>query len=81
MWYVYILECSDRTLYTGVTTDLRRRVAEHNSGDKGAKYTRARQPVQLVYSKTFRSRSRAQQEEALIKGLSREQKHALIAGA
>lgn len=74
MYFVYIVKCCDGTLYTGITTNLDRRVGEHNSSTKGAKYTRARRPVELVYSKKFRSRSSAGKEEARIKGLTRKQK-------
>jgi len=80
MWYVYILKCKDKTLYTGVTNDLGRRVDEHNNSDLGAKYTRARRPVELVYSRRFKNRSRAQQEEWRIKKLSRGEKLGLIGG-
>ena len=48
MWYVYLLRCADATLYCGVTTDMERRLREHNAGSRGAKYTRARRPVELV---------------------------------
>ena len=72
-WFVYMLKCSDGTLYTGITTDLKRRVAEHNSA-KAAKYTRARQPVVLVFSKNAQDRSHASKEEAKLKKLSREEK-------
>ena len=51
MYYLYILKCSDGTLYTGITVDLKRRVGEHNTSKLGAKYTRSRRPVKLVYSK------------------------------
>ena len=77
-WFVYILQCSDKTLYTGVTTDLNRRVEEHNSGSKGAKYTAARRPVKMVYSEQLDSRSNAQQREYQIKSLTRRQKQQLI---
>jgi putative endonuclease len=73
-WYVYIVRCSDGTLYTGVTTDIRRRLVEHNGNGKGAKYTKARQPVVLVYSKRKKNRSYAQIEEAKLKKLPREEK-------
>ncbi len=77
-WSVYILKCADDTLYTGVTTDLKRRVAEHNAvAGKGAKYTRARQPVTLFYSEIHKDRSTAQMREAAIKKLSRIEKLAL----
>lgn len=71
VWHVYILRCADGTLYTGVTTDLVRRVEEHNASPKGARYTRARRPVALVYSERFASRSAASKREAAIKKLSR----------
>ena len=77
-WFVYILQCNDQTLYTGVTTDLDRRVEEHNSGSKGAKYTTARRPVKMVYSEQLDSRSSAQQREHQIKSLTRRQKQQLI---
>ncbi len=78
MYYLYILKCSDKTLYTGITVDLERRIKEHNDSKLGAKYTRARRPVKLVYSKKFRNRSSASKEESRIKNLSREEKLGLI---
>jgi putative endonuclease len=78
MWYVYILECADGTLYTGITNSLERRVTEHNESNIGAKYTRARRPVRLIKSFAFPDRSTAAREEARIKGLSREEKKDLI---
>ena len=72
-WHVYILECGDGTLYTGITNDLERRVDEHNAGT-GAKCTRARLPVKLVYSERKRNRSYASKREAAIKKLSRDEK-------
>ena len=77
-WFVYILRCSDGTLYTGITTDVARRVAEHNSPDKGAKYTRSRRPVERVYDKAAKSKSEAYKEEYRIKKLSRKKKLELI---
>lgn len=78
-WFVYILECADRTLYTGVTTDLQRRLDEHNHNDRlGAKYTRVRRPVSLQYHETCTDRSHACQREAAIKKLSRRAKLRLI---
>ena len=74
MWYVYILECSDQSLYTGVTKDLERRVAEHNSSKLGAKYTRGRRPVKLVYAKKVKDKAKALEEEYRIKKLSRYEK-------
>lgn len=78
-YHLYILKCADETLYTGITTDLVRRVEEHNTRSTGAKYTRARRPVELVYSKRFKDRSKASIAEAQFKKLSREEKLALIA--
>jgi len=78
MYFVYIIECSDGSLYTGVTRDLEKRILEHNSSGLGAKYTRARRPVKLVYAKRKRNRSYAQKEEARIKNLSRKEKIKLI---
>jgi putative endonuclease len=74
MYFVYILKCNDGTLYTGITSDLTRRVEEHNSSKLGAKYTKARRPVKLIYSKEFADRSAALIEEARIKKLSRSEK-------
>jgi putative endonuclease len=78
MYYVYLLECSDKSLYTGITVDLERRVKEHNSSCLGAKYTKVRRPVKLVFSKKFKTRSLATKEEMRIKGLKREEKLELI---
>ena len=77
-WYVYILECADRTLYCGITTDIDRRVDEHNSSIKGAKYTKARRPVSLVYYCERKNKSEASKEEYRIKELKREEKIKLI---
>ena len=74
MYWLYMLQCKDNSLYTGITTDLARRVKEHNSSKLGAKYTRARRPVKLVYSKEFETRSEALIEEARIKKLARVEK-------
>lgn len=78
MYYLYILKCADKTLYTGITTDLKRRVAEHNEKKLGAKYTTSRQPVRLVYSKKFKNRSLASKAEARIKKLRKAEKLELI---
>ena len=78
MNYVYILQCSDDTLYTGWTKDISRRLAAHNAG-RGAKYTRCRLPVSLIYCETQPSRSLAMQREAAIKKLTRKEKLQLIA--
>ena len=72
-WFVYIVECSDGTLYTGISTDVDKRIAKHNSG-KGAKYTRTRTPVVLKDSKEYENRSLASKEEYRIKQLSKQQK-------
>lgn len=78
MYYLYVLKCADRTLYTGITTNLVRRLAEHNTSRRGAKYTRSRRPVKLVFSKKFRTRSTATKGEARMKGLSRTEKLAVV---
>lgn len=80
-WFVYVLRCADDTLYTGVTTDVVRRVDEHNGKDaykKGAKCTRARRPVKLVYSEPCADRSSAGKREWEIKKLKRTEKEVLI---
>ena len=79
MWDVYILECNDKTLYTGVTTDINRRVGEHNRS-KGGNYTRIRMPVTLVYQESYPNRSDALKREIQIKRWSKEKKLALIKG-
>jgi putative endonuclease len=78
--FVYILKCADKTLYTGYAKDLKKRLSEHNGKSKveGAKYTRSRRPVKLMYQEVFESRSDAQQREYAIKQLSRPQKLQLI---
>lgn len=77
-WFVYMVHCSDGTLYTGVTTNLNRRLEEHNTGAAGAKYTRARRPVMLKWFERCESRSSASKREAEIKKLDREQKLRII---
>jgi putative endonuclease len=77
MAFTYILECADGTLYTGWTKDLARRVQAHNDG-RGARYTRGRRPVHLVYWETQPSRNAAQRREAVLRRLSRVQKRQLI---
>lgn len=77
MWFVYILECSDSTYYTGVTNDLKIRLDKHNSG-KGAKYTRGRLPVRLIYYEPAISQSRALKRERIIKKLTKKEKLKLI---
>jgi putative endonuclease len=75
--YVYVLRCADETLYTGYTTDVERRVAEHDAGE-GAKYTRGRTPVELVHVETFASKSAAMSREYEIKQCPRAEKERLI---
>ncbi len=82
LWQVYLLQCADQSLYAGVTTDLVRRLLQHNGQlAGGARYTKARRPVALVWSEACDSRSEAQQREYALRCLSREQKLALIASA
>ncbi len=76
---VYVVRCADDTLYTGYTTDVQRRVTEHNCG-KGAAYTRGRTPVELVHVEFFETRSDAMSREAAIKALSRTEKESLLSG-
>ena len=76
-WWVYMLRCQDGTLYTGATCDIPRRLAAHNSG-KGAKYTRGRGPVELVYREACGEKSAALRREAAVKRLSREEKLRLM---
>ena len=76
-WYVYMLRCADKSLYTGVATDIDARLATHNAG-KGAKYTRGRLPVKLVYREAVRGRSAALKREHAIKRLPRAAKKRLI---
>lgn len=78
MPYTYILQCSDGTLYTGSTTDLDRRVHEHNHSKVGAKYTKTRRPVELIYSEEFETLREAMVREAQIKKLSRGEKDKLL---
>ena len=77
MWHVYIISCSDNSLYTGTTTDISRRIREHNSG-KGGSYTRVRQPVKLVHEEACSTRSQALKREYLIKSWRRDKKLELI---
>jgi len=77
-WYVYLLRCSDDSLYCGVTVDLDRRVNEHNTSPKGAKYTRVRRPVVLAYSEIAEDRSAACKLEAQIKKLSKVKKESMV---
>lgn len=77
-WYLYILRCGDGTLYTGITTDVEKRLEVHRSG-KGAKYTRGRAPLELVYREVCGSHSDALKREMAVKKLTRIQKEAIIA--
>lgn len=73
-----MVECADGTLYSGVTTDVERRIKEHNDSPKGAKYTRAKRPVVLVYTETCADRTEATRREYMLKQLSRDEKLKLI---
>lgn len=77
---VYILRCADGSLYTGIATDVQRRLREHQSGTRGAKYLRGRAPLELVYEQAVAERASALRVENRIKRLDRRQKEALIAG-
>ena len=77
-WFVYIVSCSDGTLYTGITTDIERRMAEHNSEKAGARYTRSRRPVRLVYREAAENRSEASRREYQIKRMSSVEKKRLV---
>ena len=79
IWYLYVVRCGDGTLYTGITTDLKRRLNEHNTNNKGAKYTKTRRPISLVYYELYQSRSNAQKAEHKFKKLTRKQKEKKIA--
>lgn len=78
--YVYILECADKTLYTGYTINIEKRIREHNNSRAGAKYTKGRRPVRLVYVEIWPSSAESLRREAEIKKLSRAQKLLLISG-
>jgi putative endonuclease len=77
-YFTYMVLCADNTLYTGIATDLKRRIEEHNSSNKGAKYTKARRPVTLVYSEEHPDRSSASKREYLIKKMTKSDKQLLI---
>ena len=78
-WRVYIVSCSDGTLYTGITTDLERRIGEHNSAKGGARYTKSRQPVRLVYWEVSENRSEAARREYRIRRMPSAEKRKLAA--
>lgn len=77
MWYLYVLRCGDGTLYTGITTDVERRLEEHRQG-RGAKYTRGRGPLELAYQEKCGTHSEALKREYAVKQLTREEKEDLI---
>lgn len=77
-WYVYMIRCSDASLYTGVTTDIARRFKEHQESKKGSKYARAKIPLRVVYQETHKSRSEAQIREAQLKKLDKKEKELLV---
>lgn len=77
-WWVYLLRCSDNSLYAGVTTDIERRVKEHNNSKLGAKYTRARRPVQLAYLEKADDKSSACKREYQIRHLTKRKKEQLV---
>jgi putative endonuclease len=77
-YFIYMLRCADNTLYTGITTDIARRLQEHNIGKKWAKYTRMRRPVELIFEEAHTTRSEASKREYSIKQLSRTEKENLI---
>jgi putative endonuclease len=79
MYFVYILKCADNTLYTGITNDLEKRIEAHNSSKTGAKYTKVRRPVTLVYSEQVTDRSAALKREHILRHFSRAQKLQVIA--
>lgn len=79
MYYVYILQCADGTLYTGITTDVARRVEEHNTSVRGASYTRGRRPVILLCAKAYENRSTASKKEYRLKQMTVDQKRAWCA--
>lgn len=79
-WFVYLLRCSDGTFYTGITTDVQRRLGEHNTGCKGARYTRARRPVALVYQEHCASRAQAARREYEVRKLSHATKESMACG-
>ena len=77
-WYVYVVECADRSLYCGITTNLVRRLHEHNNTKKGAKYTKSRRPVKFVFTSQVMTRSLAASTEAKFKRLSAKKKREII---
>lgn len=80
-WFVYVVRCRDGSLYTGITTDIERRINEHNKEATAAAYTRSRRPVTLVYHERVKTRSAAARREAQIKTMEKQDKEIMIAGA
>ena len=78
MWYVYCLRCKDKSIYTGITNDLKQRVARHNQG-KGSKYTAYKRPVKLIYQEKHPDKSSALKRESYLKGLSKAEKEEIVA--
>ena len=78
-YFIYLVECSDRSYYCGYTNDLNKRIETHNKGN-GGKYTKRRLPVELIYSEEFETRSEAMKRECAIKKFSRRQKEELVRG-
>ena len=78
MYYFYLVRCADNSLYSGITNDLEKRVIDHNSEKRGAKYTRAKQPVRLVYTEKFENRSLAMKREAEVKKWPKFKKERLV---
>jgi putative endonuclease len=77
-WFVYMMRCADNSLYTGITTDVERRLKEHNGENSVTRYTRARQPVELAYQENAVSRSEALKREAQLKKLKKDEKEVLL---
>ena len=77
-WNVYMVRCADGSLYTGIALSVKKRVTEHNESNAGAKYTRGRRPVKLVYFETHNSRSAASKRESVIKAMDKTEKEALV---
>jgi putative endonuclease len=78
MYFVYLLQCADKSIYTGITTDVARRLKEHQTGKLGARYTRAKGAVKVLHTEKYKNRSRASKREAEIKGWPRIKKLALV---
>ena len=79
IFYFYIVRCADNSLYSGITTNLKRRVEEHNSDKLGARYTRSKQPMQLIFTVTFSSKSLALKREWEVKKMTKKEKELLLA--